>query len=387
MDECNLLDLLKLRVSYGKVGNQSIPRYASLDKTDKINYVFGDGSDTYVGLFPDPEYMANPNLRWESTATVNGAIDFSLFEGRLSGTLEYYDMKSNDLLLYRGLAEMTGFEGILTNLGQTSNKGMEITLNTINIRNKDFEWRSSIVFSTNKNRIESLYGSDTDGDGKEEDDISNKWFIGKPIDVTYDYVFDGIYQEGESMPDGYMPGWVKVKDVDGYGEITPDDRDVLGQEQPKYRWGINNSISYKGLSLSFFVNGMHGFEKQMNLLDVNSYNGNSFPGRSVNFLDAGYWTPENRSNTRPSLNYTNPLGISNYQSRNFIRLQDITLAYDLPASILQRIKIARMRIYVSGRNLATITDWQGTDPESGYNKIYKLYPTSRTIVGGVNLSF
>lgn len=376
------MDMIKLRVSHGKVGNQSISAYSSRGKTTSVNYVFGDGSDTYIAIYSDPEYMPNENLKWESTLSTNFAVDFSMLKNRLSGTIEYYTMVSDDLLLHRALTDMTGFEGIVTNIGQTSNKGIELTLNTINIRSNGFEWGSSFVFSTNKNEILGLYGSDVDGDGKEDDDIGNEWFIGEPIDVNYDYVFDGIYQEGDSLP-----GWVRVKDIRGDGEITPEDRQVLSQRQPKYRWGINNSFSYKGVTLSFFINAMLGFEEEMNLLDVSPVRGNSFPGRSVNFLDAGYWTLENKSNTRPSLNYTNPLGMSYYQSRNFVRLQDVTLAYDLPNSILSRLKVTDMRIYISGRNLATFTDWVGPDPESGYNNINRLYPTARTIIGGINLSF
>lgn len=381
------VDLLKLRASYGEVGNQSIGSYSALGRFDDEAYVFGDGSDTYIGLFPDPALMPNPNLRWESTVSANIAIDFSLFSDRLSGTLEYYDMRSNDLLLERRLPPASGFESIYTNLGETKNNGVEITLNTVNVRNEDFEWGSSVVLSSNKNRIVSLYGSDVDGDGVEDDDVGNRWFIGEPINVTYDYVFDGIYQEGDELPQGYQAGWVRVEDVDGSGDITPDDRQVLGQVQPKFRWGFNNNIAFKGLSLSFFINGMHGFEQVNNLLDVSSSKGFSYPGRSLNFMDEGYWTPENQSNTRPSLNWTNPLGLNFYQNRDFVRLQDVTLAYTFPASFMERMKIANLRVYVSGRNLATFTDWLGPDPESGYNNINNLYPTSRTIIGGVNLSF
>lgn len=383
----SFVDMIKLRASYGEVGNQSISSYSSLDQFDFEEYVFGDGSDTHVGLFPSPDFMPNPNLRWESTVSTNFGVDFSFFRDRISGTVEYYNMRSNDLLLYRTLPDMTGFFGIFTNLGETSNKGIEVTLNTINAQNQDFEWNSSIVLASNKNRIESLYGSDVNGDGREDDDVGNQWFIGHPIDVIYDYEFDGIYQESDEAPQGYQPGWVRVKDVTGEGAITPDDRQVLGQEQPKFRWGFNNSVRFKGLSFSFFINGMHGFERENNLLDVSSSKGFSYPGRSVNFMDEGYWTAENQSNTRPSLNWTNPLGMNFYQKRDFVRIQDVTLAYNLPVTLLERINIANLRVYVSGRNLATFTDWLGPDPESGYNNINNLYPTSRTIVGGINLSF
>ena len=385
MQDLNSIDMLKLRLSYGAVGNQAVPAYRSLERSASAPYVFG--SETYFAIFPDSEIMANPTLGWETTVAKNVAMDFEFFSGRLGGTVEYYDMNTTDLLLGRGLAPMTGFRSTVVNLGETSNKGVEIALNTLNVRSDKFQWKSEITFASNRNRIEHLYFADADNDGQEDNDLGNRWFIGQPIGVTYDYVFDGIYQEGDELPDGYQAGWVRVKDLDNNGEITPEDRTILGQRQPKYRWGINNIIRYGGLSLNFFINSMQGWESEFNLLDVSSQTGNSFPGRSVNFLDAGYWTPENRSNTRPGLTYTNPLGMNYYLSRDFIRLQDVTLAYDFPAPMLERIKMNSLRVYLSGRNLVTITDWMGPDPESGYNTINNLYPTSRTIVGGLTLSF
>jgi TonB-linked SusC/RagA family outer membrane protein len=385
--QTTFLDLLKFRISYGKVGNQDLDAYSAYGESGIVNYVFGDGSPTYKAIYPDPEKMPNENLKWESTISANFAIDFSTLNNRLSGTIEYYTMESDDLLLYRRLPDMTGFEGIYTNLGQTKNKGVELTLNSVNISNSNFQWSSSFVFSTNKNEITRLYGSDMDGDGKDDDDPINKWFVGHPIDVNYDYVFDGIFQEDDELPEGYQAGWAKVLNSNGDTLISPEDREVLSQRQPKIRWGLNNSFSFKGITLSFFINGMHGFEEENNLLDVSSIRGNSFPERSVNSLDAGYWTPENRSNTRPGLTYTNPTAMGYYQSRSFVRIQDVTLAYDLPSSVLEKIKIASLRVYISGRNLATFTDWQGPDPESGYNNINRLYPTSRTFVMGLNLSF
>ena len=381
----NTFDMLKLRLSYGKVGNQAVTPYRSLDRSASYQYVFG--SDTYTAIFPNPEFMPNPSLGWETTASFNTAVDFELWEGRLTGTAEFYDMNTTDLLLARSLPAMTGFWSTTANLGQTSNTGFELTLNTVNIRNKAFEWSSTITFSTNKNRIDHLYYADANGDGKEDNDLGNRWFIGQPIGVTYDYVFDGIYQEGDEIPDGYQPGWVRVKDLNNDGAITPEDRTVLGQTSPKYRWGINNQFAYKNFSLSFFINAMTGWESQFNLLDVSSQTGNSFPGRSVNFLDAGYWTPENKSETRPGLTYTNPLGRGYYLSRDFVRLQDVTLAYDLPKALAEKLKVNGLRFYVSGRNLATMTDWLGPDPESGYSSITNLYPSPRTIIGGLNLSF
>lgn len=381
MQDLAAVSLMKLRFSYGSVGNKAVDPYQSLSRSATAQYVFGSG--TANAIFPDPAGMANATLGWETTKAFNAAIDFKLWNDRLGGTLEYYDLETTDLLLARSLPVMTGFRATTANLGETSNKGLELTLNTVNVRKDKFEWGSTVAFSTNRNRIVHLYHSDINNDGQEDSDVGNSWFIGQPIDVTYDYQFDGIYQVGDDLPAGYQPGWVRVKDLTGDNRITPDDRTVLGQRQPKYRWGFNNYINYGGLSLSFFINGMQGWESDFNLLNVN----NNFPGRSVNSLDAGYWTPENRSDTRPGLTYTNPLGMSHYLSRDFVRLQDVTLGYDFPAVLTDKLKLGSLRVYVSGRNLATSTDWLGTDPESGYNNVNNFYPTSRTVIGGLNVSF
>jgi len=379
MERFSAIEYLKLRFSYGSVGNQAINPYQSLARSSTTQYVFGDGGSTSNAVFTSS--MANPNLRWETTVSQNYALDFELFKGRLGGTLEFYSMRTKDLLLNRSLPSPTGFSQVLTNLGETQNEGIEITLNSRNIQSKNFNWNSSLLFSTNKNRIVHLYGSDNNGDGKEDDDLGNRWFIGQPIQINYDYVMEGIYQEGDDMPAGYKPGFIRFRDMNKDGKIDAADRTVISQREPKYRWGLNNTVSYKNLSLSVFINAMTGWSQSFYLLDpVNNY-----PSRPVNMLDAGWWTEENKSNSRPSLVYTNPLGYQYYTSRDFVRIQDLMLSYEIPASLLQKWKMQSLRVYISAKNIKTFTDYVGQDPESGYN--YAGYPTPRTVAAGINLSF
>jgi TonB-linked SusC/RagA family outer membrane protein len=393
MKNLKAVDMLKLRLSYGKVGNIASGPYQSLGQFISAQYVFGDGSVPYTGVYSNPVYMPQPNLSWETTTGANAGLDFELLKGRLGGTVEYYKTKTADMIQQQTVSTVTGFTNQLVNLGQVNNSGIEVTLNSVNIRQRKFEWSTNIVFSYNKNKIVHIKNQDVNKDGKEDNDLVNNWFIGKPINVYYDYVANGIYQEGDSLPAGYKAGWIKVKDISGPdgkpdGKITTDDRTIIGQRDPKYRWGITNTFRYGGLSLSIFVNAMHDFIADFNMLDVNTNAfGVSFPGRATNMMDAGYWTPENKSANRPGLNFTNPLGIRYYLDRDFIRLQDLSLAYDIPKTILNRYKIASLRVYVSGRNLATKTDWLGPDPESGNRTLTNLYPTPRTLTAGFNLSF
>ncbi|MEO5995149.1 MAG: TonB-dependent receptor [Chitinophagaceae bacterium] len=384
MKKADIVDMLKFRISYGSVGNQAISPYQSLDLSNTTQYVFSDGGATSVGVLPAT--MANANLKWETTYTTNIGLDFSLFKGRLGGTVEVYNSKTSDLLVRRTIPTLNGYNSIFTNIGETNNKGLEISLNSINIKKKKFEWSTNVAFSHNINKIVHLYGSDINGDGKEDNDLSNSWFIGQPITSYYDYVFDGIYQEGETIPTGSKPGFVRLKDLDGDKKITANDRAIIGSGgQPKYRYGITNTFRYGNISLSVFLNGMQGWISSFPLL--NTAVSPNAPGRGLNQLDAGYWTTENKSSTRPSLVYNNPLNHNWYMSRNFLRIQDVSLAYDFSRPMLQKFKIQNIRVFVSGKNLYTFTDWLGADPESGATSPGELYPMARAITAGLNVAF
>lgn len=380
MKKSTVFDLLKLRLSYGSVGNQAINPYQSLSLSGVTQYVYGDGGATSIGIYPSN--IGNNDLKWETTYKTNVAVDFGLFKGRIGGTLELYNSKTVDLLVQRSIPTLTGFNNIFTNIGEVNNKGIEFTLNTINIRKNRFEWGSNIIFSTNRNKIVHLFGADNDKDGKEDNDLTNSWFIGEPINSYYDYVFDGIYQEGDELPDGYKPGWVRLKDLNGDKVVNAQDRTVVGSGvNPKYRLGFTNNFRYGNFSLSIFVNAMWGWTSPFSMLNP------STTGRSLNQLDDGWWTSENRSNTRASLVYTNPLRHSWYISRDFARIQDVSLSYDFPSSLLGRAKISNLRVFVSGKNLYTFTKWLGSDPESGGNAESDLYPMPRSVSFGLNASF
>lgn len=389
LKKANFIDMLKLRVSYGAVGNQAISPYQSLSVSDQSKYVFGDGGATVLGLFPSK--IGNNDLKWETSYTSNAAIDFDLFHGRLRGTLEIYNTNTKNLLVQRSIPIMSGFNTILTNIGETNNKGFEVSLNSINIQTKKFKWSSNFIFSFNKNKILHLYHTDINGDGKEDDDISNSWFIGQPINSYYDYIIEGIYQEGDAdIPTGYAPGWVRLKDLNGDGIINADDRTIVGSGgDPKYQFGMKNNFSYGNFSLSVFVNGMYGWISPFEPINPIAAN-----GRAINQLDAGWWTAENKSNTRASLVYTNPLRHNWYISRNFVRIQDVSISYQIPDKILNKIKLSNLQVFVSGKNLYLFTNWLGSDPESGgnYGSVGShgsndLFPMPRTFTVGFNMAF
>lgn len=376
----NAINLLKLRISYGAVGNQAISPYQSLSLANTNYYVFGDGAGSSLGIYPSN--ISNENLKWETTYMTNIGLDFLLLNSRIGGTIELYDMSTRDLLVERSLPIMTGYTSVWTNLGEVNNRGIELTLNTVNLRTKQFEWRTDFVFSTNRNKIVHLYGSDVDGDGKEDDDLGNRWFIGRPVNVFYDYVFDGIYQKGDVLPSGYQPGFAKFRDLNGDGKVeAANDRTIVGQAEPKYRWGLTNTFSYKGFQFSAFINAMSGWLGVFNELDY--YFDNIGPIRPSNMLDSDWWTEEHPSTTRPSLEYNrSTLGHNWYRSRNFIRIQDVSLSYNFSSRFLDRYKLSNLAVYVSGKNLGTFTDWLGTNPET-----ITSYPIARSIATGFRLGF
>lgn len=365
------LDFLKLRASYGINGNLT-GRYSSLARVRSNNetqYVFGDGGGTVNGT--DLESLANPDLSWERTAGINVGLDFELLGSRLSGSLDYYQSNTTDLLWNFVLPRITGFEEITSNVGEISNTGFEALINAAPVRGDRFSWDLQFNFATNRNEIVSLIGLDRDSNGQEDDLIANNLFIGQPIGAVYDYVVDGIYQisDGEDIPDGYEAGLYRLRDLNGDGEIRPeDDRQIIGYEEPAYQFGIQNTLRYGGFAFKFFVKSIQGGSSGY-LGENNPWaSGYGTPGvaqASNWYAEIDYWSPTNPGATyrRPGPNA--PIGGNRYFARNFFRLQDISLSYSLNSGLIERWGLQELKVFVSGKNLVTLTDWEGWDPETG----------------------
>lgn len=370
----SFINQLKLRAEYGKNGNQAVAPYSSLSSYDTFSYV--DGGTTLPGYNPDR--LSSPSLSWETSEAFNIGLDFAFFKNRITGTFEFYETNTFDLLLDRSIASTHGADEVIQNIGETKNSGFEISLSSRNIVTDNFQWSSNFNLSHNKNEIIDLYG-----DGL--DDEANEWFIGQPINVIYDLQFDGVFQEGDDItnsaqPDA-RPGDVKIRDVNGDGVISADtDRVIIGQSNPDLNWGFANTFTYKGLSLYVFLQGVYGETKRNHLV-----NDLVFDGVRRNTTNLAWWTPENQSNKYWANDIdANPLGIRIYEKADFIRLRDVSLAYNLPRDVLDKLGMRQLKVYLSGRNLLTITDFEGIDPEMSDQL---GTPLQKEILLGLNFSF
>lgn len=347
------LDYGKLRVGYGVSGNQT-SRYYSLDQVSTQQaYVFGDGGTPVSGQYVST--LANPDLGWERTYELNAGVDFTVLHGRLTGSFDYYDRHTKDLLFSVAIPNVTGYGTINTNVGEIGNRGMELSLTSKNVQGKDFNWGTTVAFSRNVNKIISLIGTG--------DLVSSNLFIGQPVNAIYNYRLNGIYQVGETAPAGYYTGNLRILDINGDGKITTDDRAILGSTDPAYRFSVLNTFKYKKFSLSVFINSIQGGtnsylgdNSQVTRLDDNNIRWNRISG-------VDFWTPGNPNGIYP--NFTNAPAITPNQffSRSFVRLQDVTLSYLLANNLTKRLGISNLSIFASGKNLYTWTKWKGWDPE------------------------
>ena len=379
------IDYLKLRGGWGISGNQTT-RYKSLAQvSSNPGYVFGDGGSTEI--YQQITSMSNQDLMWEKTMGYNFGVDFNLFNNRLVGSLEAYQTTTNDLLYDMTIPTMTGFSSVSTNIGKIRNKGVELTLTSRNIVTRDFEWSTTFNISRNSNKILSLFGKDADGDGVEDDLIASNLFIGESTTAIYGYVIDGIYQLGDDIPNGYHPGNYKIRDTNGDGEITVDDRVVIGSEDPACRLSFMNKFRYKNFSLSLFFNSVLGGKDGYLGENSSALNRGDANARRWNMpaeFAADHWSPSNPNATYSRSTAAGAIVPTAYQSRSFLRLQDINLSYDFPKSWLRNIGIEGLGLYVSGKNLFTITNWKGWDPEANSN--YYGRPVLRSFTFGLNLT-
>ena len=370
----DLFSQLKIRASYGLNGNQAVGSYRSMGRMEEENYL--SGSTTMPGYFPST--LGQQTLGWESSRSLNFGLDFGILNQRITGDLNLYHTNTYDLLLNRTISSIHGITSILQNIGETQNQGIEFSINSRNFVKQNFTWTTSGNISYLQNKILDLYG-----DGL--DDIGNSWFIGEPIRVNFNYVFDGVWQLDEAEEAakwGSQPGYLKLKDVDNDSKITPEDRQIIGRQDPNLLWGLTNTFSVKNFNLSIFLHGVHGVTKQNVLMDDEVVTS----GVRRNTLLKKWWTPENFSNewymNDVDANRMAGVTTSIYENASFVRVKDVTLSYDFPNTLIRKIGGKRLTAYLTGRNLFTLTEWRGLDPELNDQR---SIPLQREFVFGLQI--
>ena len=377
------LSNLKLRVSYGSVGNTGILPYQSQVLATPYTFQFGT-NDPLIGYLPGTQ-LPNPDLKWETTTTFNSGIDFSFLNDRIGGTIEYYHALTSDLLEQKSLPSTSGYTSQLVNIGRVLNQGIEVTLNFVPVKTKDFSWTVGLNFSMNQNKILALNGA-VDANGVPVNDGANGWFIGHNINSYYDYQFLKIMQKGDTPNAVYtntpIPGDILVKDINKNDTINDKDRVVMDRD-PKWTGAFSSTFKWKGIDFSFDIYTVQGaLRLNPYLYDANS--GGNLSG-ALNGIKENYWTLENPSTTAPrprtgTINYIQSIA---YQDASYVRLRNISIGYSFPKKLISALKMSNLRIYASGTNLWTLTKYLSYSPEASAS----AYPEPETFVAGLNVSF
>jgi len=390
MKSQKLFSNAKLRVSYGQTGNNGqgggLAPLASQSLLGAGATNLGDNAAPTSFLTG----LANQDLAWERTTEINLGFDFGLLNDRITGSIDVYNRKNTDIIFFTPLPLVTGFNGSFNNVGESTNKGIEFGLNTVNIDKGDFKWVTNFNFSTNVNNLDKLYGS-------QQEIIFNVGGtnlihrVGEPVGAVFDYEYAGIWQlnqEAEAKTFGQRPGQVRVTDVNGDGRITPLDRKVLGQTMPTWAGGITNTMNYKNFDFSFFVNISQGNMVNSNFHRNYTWGWMDTPTRTFNGYKVDHWTPENQSSDwfQPGNGgaFANAI---NYKDVSFVKVGYITLGYRIPSKILDKLKIQSLRIYGTVQNPFVFSKYDGWDPENAGRDQFGAAFVSRTYMTGLNLSF
>ncbi len=394
-----MLSSLKVRLSAGQTGNSEVPPYSSLAALTPTNYYFNSTLVTGVA----PVQIANPDLKWETTTQYNAGLDFGILNNRVNFTFDAYYKKTSDLLLNVPFPLYSGYASSLQNVGSVENKGLEFSISSDNIKSNDFTWRSTLVFATNKNKILSL------GNG------TSSYFplaptgyvspvivaVGKPVGTFWGYNTDGLLtaddiSKGSPKLTGVpqLQGDRKYVDTNGDGVVNTADKHDLGNAQPKFTFGLSNTLNYKGFDLSFLFQGSYGnkiFNFLQQKLELTTVNLNA----SATLLDRYSTTNPNGTMPRATNAPVSQVADIYIEDGSYVKLKNLTLGYTLPKAILSKIGIKQIRFYATAQNIWTWTKYTGLDPEVNFFDTdntkqgidYGAYPSTKSFLGGLNLTF
>jgi TonB-linked SusC/RagA family outer membrane protein len=378
------IDELKLRASMAQVGNQGLSPYQTQGLEGRTSYAWNNTAA--YGYRPNT--IGNADLKWETSTSKNIGADFSLWRGKVSGSIEYYQTNTTDLLLSDQLPTSTGFAAVTRNVGETKNTGIEMSLSTVNIDAENgFKWNTDFTFYKNTEEIVSLYNG-------AKDDVGNRWFIGKPLNSYYDYQYAGIWQTAEAAEakaKGFAVGQIKVADSNGDGKITADDRVLLGSDVPAWTGGMTNRFSYKGFDLSFFI-----FTRQGQMIVSKFHQNSNYLQGRYNQIKVDYWTPNNPNAYYPRPNFNQEFPAYNtaimYFDGSFIKVRNINVGYTFPAKTANKLGLSSLRVYASIQQPFIFSKYRskenGVDPETSNGNVdNNVTPATQVTTFGLNLKF
>ncbi len=381
MQDQELISTLKIRSSYGFTGNQAIPIYGTLNQYGMRKYVNGSSLISGYG----PYVIGNSGLKWETTSQFDVGFDLGFLGNRIMVNADYYVKRSTDLLRQKQLPFSSGFDNVWVNDGEILNKGFELSVDAAVLEN-DFKWNIVANIAHNENEVVDI-GEEGEGEGVRTGgyletfrDYPTRWRNGQPMNVIVGYRVDGIIQTNEEglaaglSGEEAMPGEYKYVDISGNGVIDDEDQEVLGNVQPDFIFGINNEFRYKNFDLSIQLNGVIGSD----LINLKKFEGSNSLGR---------WTADNKNNDYPSLRGGRLNKMSDWwiEDGSYLRIANVTLGYNLPNETIPFIQKAR--VYFSGSNLHTFTNYTGFDPEFSDGVDYGSYPKYATYTFGLNVTF
>jgi TonB-linked SusC/RagA family outer membrane protein len=384
MKDLTWLDEFKVRASYAQVGNQGLSPYQTQGLMARTSYAW----NTNAAYGYRPSTIGNPDLKWETSTSQNLGVDFSIWRGRISGSAEYYQTNTTDLLLSDQLPASTGFTAVTRNVGETMNRGIELSLTTNNIDAANgFKWSTDLVFYKNQEEIVSLYNG-------AKDDVGNRWFIGRPLNTYFDYKYEGIWQTAEAdkaKAMGFTVGQIKVQDANNDGRITAADRVILGTDVPTWTGGITNRFSYKGFDLSFFV-----FTRQGQMIVSRFHQNSNYLQGRYNQIKVDYWTPNNPGAKYPRPNFNQEFPAYNtaimYYDGSFIKVRNINFGYSFPAKTAQKLGLSSMRLFASIQQPFIFSNYRskenGVDPETSNGNVdNNVTPATSVSTFGLNIKF
>lgn len=395
----HILSDLKIRAGYGQTGSQaSVGNYGYLATYNTSVYTLGTDGTEQTALISTT--LSNPDIHWETVTQTNIGFDAALFDSRVMLTVDAYLKKTSDMLVKASIPITSGFEDTsttYTNAGKVTNKGIEVSLHTINFKESHAHpgWETTLSYTYNRNKIDDLNSSVPYYINQINNSYVTMLAKDYPINVFYGYVTDGIFQNQEEVKEhaaqtGAEPGDIRFRDLNNDGVINEKDRTVIGNPNPSHLFSINNMVSWKGLELSVYLQGVAG-NKIFNANNIDLTGMSAAYNQLTDVL--GRWHGEGTSTSMPRAVYGDPNGNNRISDRyvesgSYLRLKNISLSYNLPATWLRALSLSSARLIFSCENVATITGYSGFDPEVGVNGIdLSNYPISRTFNFGINLNF